>query len=69
MTERKLKTLTTLTKVAGFLTLLASGTGVLPEKWAWIGLVVGFGASVVKDSVMFLGDLWDDGQRNQSYKG
>lgn len=68
MNETKLKIITTLVKIAGVLTAAAGAGGALPEKYQWVGLAVTAVGSTLKDVAMWLGDLWDDGTINKSYK-
>ncbi|MDO8335181.1 MAG: hypothetical protein Q7T74_00135 [Candidatus Saccharibacteria bacterium] len=67
MNERNIKILTTLTKIVGILTALAGHVEMIPTKWQWIGALAVLLASTLKDVIMMLGDLWDDGQINKSY--
>lgn len=69
MNEKKLKIITTVVKVAGIATSVASFVGGLPEKYQWVGLLITGLASAAKDAAMWLGDLWDDGVINKSFKG
>ena len=69
MNEKKLKVITTLGKVSGFLTMVSAKSDLIPEKYAWVGVVIILASSVLKDTVMLLGDLWDDGKLNKSFGG
>lgn len=68
MNEKQTKILTTIGKVGGILTAAAAKVEFLPEKYALIGVIVAVAASTVKDLVCWLGDMWDDGKLNKSYK-
>ena len=52
-------------KVAGFV----SAIGVIPFVDQQVGVIVFAAASILKDAVNRIGDLLDDGQPNQSFKG
>lgn len=69
MNEKKLKIVTTVVKIAGGIASVAAMLGGLPEKYQWIGLMAIGLASAAKDGAMWLGDLWDDGVINKSFKG
>ena len=62
---KALKYLSFVGKVAGFVTALGSIPFVDPK----VGIIVYAAASLLKDSVNRIGDLLDDGQPNQSFKG
>lgn len=68
MSEKQIKVLTLLGKVSGLLTLASAKIELIPDKYAWVGVIVAVLASTVKDVVSWLGDLWDDGKLNKSYK-
>lgn len=68
MNEKQTKILTTLGKVSGALTAIAAKADMIPDKYALIGVIVVVLSSTIKDVVMALGDLWDDGKINKSYK-
>ena len=48
---------------------LSAVSGMLPEKVAPIATIVFMVVSSLKDSLVNLGDLIDDGIKNQSFKG
>jgi hypothetical protein len=60
-----LKYLSLVGKLAGFVTALGSIPFVDPA----VGVIVFTAASLLKDTVNRIGDLLDDGQPNQSFKG
>ena len=62
---KALKYLSLVGKFAGFVTALGSISFVDPK----VGIIVFAAASLLKDSVNRIGDLLDDGQPNQSFKG
>lgn len=61
--DKALSVLTTAGKVLGFLT----GLGAIPLVPPHIGLLVFAGASTLKEVVKFIGDLTDDGKKNDSF--
>lgn len=69
MNENKVKTLTLLGKAAGFLAIIASKTDMIPEKYAWAGVILMLLSSLTKDAFMKLGDLWDNGKLDNSFTG
>jgi hypothetical protein len=69
MNSTALKVITISLKVVSILTGLAAYNDLIPAKYAPIAVVVFAVASVAKDSLTKLGDLLDDGQANQSFKG
>ena len=69
MNEKQTKTLTLLVKIAGYATTLAGYSAMIPEKFAVVGLIVVATGSVLKDLIARLGDFWDDGKMNNSFKG
>jgi hypothetical protein len=62
---KALKYLTYVGKLAGFVSAL----NVIPFVDPAIGVLVFAAASLLKDTVNRIGDLVDDGQPNQSFKG
>ncbi len=68
MSEKQIKILALLGKVGGVLTAAAAKVEMLPDKYAIGGVIVAVLASTLKDAAMWLGDLWDDGKLNKSYK-
>ena len=62
---KALKYLSYIGKVAGFIAALNAIPFVDPK----VGVIVFAAASVFKDTVHRVGDLLDDGQPNQSFKG
>ena len=62
---KALKYLSFVGKVAGFV----SAFNVIPFVDPQIGVIVFAAASLLKDAVNRIGDLLDDGQPNQSFKG
>ena len=62
---KALKILSLVGKVAGFVSAL----NVIPFVDPKIGVIVFAAASILKDTVNRVGDLLDDGQPNQSFKG
>jgi divalent metal cation (Fe/Co/Zn/Cd) transporter len=62
---KALKYLSFAGKLAGFITALGSIPFVDPA----VGVIVFAAASLLKDAVNRIGDLLDDGQPNQSFKG
>ena len=62
---KALKILSLVGKVAGFVSAL----NVIPFVDPKIGVIVFAAASILKDMVNRVGDLLDDGQPNQSFKG
>ena len=62
---KALKYLSFVGKVAGFV----SAIGVIPFVDPQVGVIVFAAASLLKDTVNRIGDLLDDGQPNQSFKG
>ena len=62
---KALKYLSFVGKVAGFVSALNAIPFVDPK----IGVMVFAAASLLKDAVNRIGDLLDDGQPNQSFKG
>jgi hypothetical protein len=68
MSEKQIKVLTLLGKVSGLLTAASAKIEFIPEKYAIVGVIVAILASTIKDTVSWLGDLWDDGKLNKSYK-
>lgn len=68
MSEKQTKIITTLFKISGALTAVAGKVEFIPEKYAIVGVIVAILASTAKDAIMWLGDLWDDGKLNKSYK-
>jgi hypothetical protein len=65
VTMKALKYLSFVGKVAGFV----SAIGVIPFVDPKVGVIVFAAASILKDAVNRIGDLIDDGQPNQSFKG
>jgi hypothetical protein len=65
VTMKALKYLSFVGKVAGFV----SAIGVIPFVDPKVGVIVFAAASILKDAVNRIGDLLDDGQPNQSFKG
>jgi len=69
MNSTALKVITIVIKIASVITGLAAYNDLVPAKYAAIaGLAFG-AASIAKDAFTKLGDLLDDGQQNNSYKG
>ena len=64
-TMKALKYLSFVGKVAGFVSAL----NVIPFVDPRVGVIVFAAASLLKDAVNRIGDLLDDGQPNQSFKG
>jgi hypothetical protein len=62
---KALKYLSFVGKVAGFVSAL----NVIPFVDPQVGVIVFAAASLLKDAVNRIGDLLDDGQLNQSFKG
>jgi hypothetical protein len=62
---KALKYLSFVGKMAGFVSAL----NVIPFVDPQVGVVVFAAASLLKDAVKRIGDLLDDGQPNQSFKG
>jgi hypothetical protein len=62
---KALKYLSFVGKVAGFVSALNAIPFVDPQ----VGVIVFAAASLLKDAVNRIGDLVDDGQPNQSFKG
>lgn len=56
--------LTTAGKALGFLT----GLGAIPFVPPQTGILIFAGASTLKEVIKFVGDLVDDGQKNDSFK-
>lgn len=67
MSEKQIKVLSLIGKVSGLLTAGAAKIEMIPDKYAWAGVIIALLASATKDAVMWLGDLWDDGKLNKSY--
>ena len=65
VTMKALKYLSFVGKVAGFVSAL----NVIPFVDPQVGVIVFAAASLLKDTVNRIGDLLDDGQPNQSFKG
>jgi hypothetical protein len=65
VTMKALKYLSFVGKVAGFVSAL----NVIPFVDPKVGVIVFAAASILKDAVNRIGDLLDDGQPNQSFKG
>jgi hypothetical protein len=65
VTMKALKYLSFVGKVAGFVSAL----NVIPFVDPQVGVIVFAAASLLKDAVNRIGDLLDDGQPNQSFKG
>jgi hypothetical protein len=65
VTMKALKYLSFVGKVAGFVSAL----GVIPFVDPKVGVIVFAAAFLLKDAVNRIGDLLDDGQPNQSFKG
>jgi len=63
---KALKYLSFVGKLAGLVSALNVIPFVDPKK---VGLIVFAAASILKDAVNRIGDLLDDGQSNQSFKG
>ncbi len=62
---KALKYLSFVGKLAGFVSAL----NVIPFVDPQVGVIVFAAASILKDAVNRIGDLLDDGQPNQSFKG
>lgn len=62
---KALKYLSFVGKIAG----LVSALNVIPFVDPKVGVIVFAAASILKDAVNRIGDLLDDGQSNQSFKG
>ena len=62
---KALKYLSFVGKLAGFVSAMDAIPFVDPK----IGVIVFAAASILKDAVNRIGDLLDDGQPNQSFKG
>ena len=56
-------------KGASVVTGLAAYNDLVPAKYAAIAAIVFAGASILKDTVNRIGDLLDDGIKNDSWKG
>lgn len=69
MNSTTLKVITIALKVASIVTGLAAYNDLVPAKYAAVAAIVFAVASVAKDALTKLGDLLDDGEANQSYKG
>lgn len=69
MNEKKAKVLTLIGKISGVLIAIAGKTDFIPEKYAWVGVLITIISSTFKDIFMFLGDLWDDGKIDKSFTG
>lgn len=69
MNEKQIKILSLIGKIGGVLTAAAAKVEMLPDKYAIGGVIVAVLASTLKDTAMWLGDMWDDGKLNKSYKG
>ena len=65
MGVKALKYLSYVGKVAGFVSAL----NVIPFVDPAVGVVIFAAASILKDTVNRIGDLLDDGQANQSFRG
>ena len=65
VTMKALKYLSFVGKVAGFVSAFNAIPFVDPQ----VGVIVFAAASLLKDAVNRIGDLLDDGQPNQSFKG
>lgn len=63
--EKILGVLTTSGKILGFIT----GLGAIPFVPPQTGILIFAGASTFKEVIKFIGDLVDDGQKNDSFKG
>lgn len=68
MSEKQIKIISLIGKVSGVAAAAAAKLEFLPDKFAWAGVIVLMVASAGKDLAMYLGDLWDDGKLNKSYK-
>jgi len=68
MSEKQTKILTTLGKISGVLAAVSAKAAIIPDKYALVGVIIAVLASTVKDTICWLGDLWDDGKLNKSYK-
>jgi len=66
-TPATLKVLSFIGKIAGLAAGASAYAGMIPEKFALIGLFVFGGASILKDTVNRVGDLIDDGKENNSF--
>ena len=62
--EKILGVLTTSGKILGFIT----GLGAIPFVPPQTGILIFAGASTFKEVIKFIGDLVDDGQKNDSFK-
>lgn len=69
MNSTALKVITISLKVASIIAGLVAYNDIIPAKFAAIATVVFAVASTAKDALTKLGDLLDDGQANQSFKG
>lgn len=69
MNSTALKVITIALKVSSILTGLAAYNDLIPAKFSAVAVLVFGIASVAKDSLTKLGDLLDDGQQNNSYRG
>jgi len=62
---KALKYLSYVGKLAGFISALNA----IPFVDPGVGVVIFAAASILKDTINRIGDLLDDGQANQSFKG
>lgn len=69
MNSTALKVLSIALKVASIITGLAAYNDLIPAKFQAIAVIVFAVASVGKDAFTKLGDLLDDGVKNDSFKG
>jgi len=69
MNSTVLKVITIALKVASILGGLAAYNDLIPAKFQAVALIVFAVASTSKDFFLKLGDVLDDGQSNNSFKG
>lgn len=67
MKTNTLRTCSAVVKLVSILTGLASYVHMLPEKWSSIAVMVFMVASATKDYAISIGDVADDGKKNQSF--
>lgn len=65
----KLQLLTTAAKILAVISGASAYADMIPPKFAIPAAIVFAAASTLKDLVRTVGDLLDDGQRNNSFKG